>query len=84
VAGIEKEVWVVNYPNIEAVNEADRYQICYWWRFLPAPGLRAFKKSPAEFQKALDEDVIIINRIAERFKELGGFTPEISKSMGWG
>jgi len=73
-----------DYPTIKEVNEADRYQICKWWRFLPSPGFRAVDKSSAEFTKVMDAEKPIMDRIAERFKEMGGFTPEISKAMGWG
>ena len=75
--------WRHGYPTIEAVNKADRYQICYWWRFLPSPGMKAVNKSSAEFTKVLEAEAPIMDRIAERFKEMGGFTPEISKSIGW-
>lgn len=57
------------YPTIEQVNEADRYQICKWYRFLRSAENNA--------------EITIINRIVERSKEFGGFTPEISKSLGW-
>lgn len=57
-------------PTIEEVEKADREQICRWWRFLPPP--------------QTDGEVKIMNRIVERFKDLGGFTPEISKRIGWG
>ena len=57
-------------PTIEEVEKADREQICRWWRFLRSP--------------ETDEEVKAMNRIVERFKELGGFTPEISKRLGWG
>ena len=56
-------------PTIEEVEKADREQICRWWRFLGSP--------------TTDEEVIVMNRIAERFREVGGFTPEISKQIGW-
>lgn len=56
-------------PTMEEVEKADREQICKWWRFLPSP--------------ETDAEVKIMNRISERFDELGGFTPEISKRIGW-
>ena len=56
-------------PTIEEIEKADREQICRWWRFLGSP--------------MTDEEVIVMNRIAERFDEVGGFTPEISKRIGW-
>jgi hypothetical protein len=69
------------YPNIEQVNNASHEQICSWWRFLHSPGLLAIGTS--DFQVILDHEVIIMNRIAERYKELGGMTPAISKHIGW-
>ena len=54
-------------PTIEEVEKADREQICRWWRFLPSKTTR-------------DEQAKIIAKIAERFEELGGFTPETSKN----
>ncbi len=57
------------YPSIKEVNAASRFQICKWWRFLPSP------------KNKLQAEVNI--RLAERFREVGGFTPEISKQIGW-
>lgn len=57
------------YPTLKEIEEADRVQICRWHRFLPL---------------ARDEDQLkVTNRIFERFKELGGMTPQISKLIGW-
>jgi hypothetical protein len=69
------------YPTLEQVEAARHHQICSWYRFLPSPGIRAIYKE--NFQEVLDAEVTIMNRIAERLKELGGFTPGISKSLGW-
>jgi len=57
------------YPTIEEVNKASRLEICRWWRFLPSP----VNKAQAEVNV----------RLAERFKEVGGFTTQISKQLGW-
>lgn len=67
----------MRYPTLEEVNAASRYQICTWWRFLPSPGTKAIDQT--NFTEVMDADVLIMNRIAERFKELGGFNPFI----GW-
>ena len=56
-------------PTMEQVEKADREQICRWWRCLSSP--------------TTDQEVRVMNRIAERFDKLGGFTPEISKRVGW-
>jgi len=58
------------YPDTEQVEAASHYQICKWYRFL---------KSPTS-----DSQVKTMNRIIDRLKKFGGFTPEISKSIGWG
>ena len=60
----------VPYPTMDEVNAADRYAVCRWWRFLKSPDT--------------SEQVAIMDRIAFRYKELGGFTPEISKDLGCG
>ena len=73
----------VRYPSLEQVDAADHEIICYWWRFLPSPGSDAINAPSDVFQKLLDEEVVVMNRIGERLKELGGFTTEISKSIGW-
>ncbi len=71
----------MNYPTIEEVNAATHYQICKWWRFLGGPGLNSIGKP--NFQEVLEREAAVMNRIGERLKEFGGFTPEISKSLGW-
>lgn len=59
----------MSYPTIEEIDAADHEQICRWWRFLP--GVRT------------GTDVRSMNRIAVRLGDLGGFTPELSKKIGW-
>ena len=58
------------YPTLKQVEAADRFIICGWHRFLGSP--------------ANDEQKKILDRICERYGELGGMTPEISKRLGWG
>lgn len=71
---------------MDQVNAADRYTICSWNRFLDSPGMAAINanKSSEECNAAIDAEAIIMDRIVERLEEFGGFTPEISKSLGWG
>lgn len=68
-------------PTLDEINAASHYQICSWYRFLPSPGSSAINKS--NFREVLDAEAFLMNRIVERLKEFGGFTPEISKSLGW-
>ena len=69
------------YPTLEQVNSAKHVQLGYWYRFLPSPGTSAINK--ANFNVLLNKQALIMNRIVERFKELGGMTSEISKKIGW-
>ena len=66
---------------MQEVEKADRYQICKWHRFLPSPGERHIGKE--NYSLVVEREVEINKRLWERFVELGGFTPEISKSIGW-
>ena len=73
----------MTYPTIEEVKNASHEQICRWHRFLPSPGSCAIKKDRYTFHKVLNREAIIMDKICERLKEFGGFTPEISKEIGW-
>jgi len=53
------------------IDEMTQYQMARSWRFSPA-GSVYFKRGP------------IFDYFEKSFKEKGGMTPEISKSIGWG
>ena len=72
----------MNYPSIVEVEAADHIQLCRWWRFLKSPGGRAIGKD--DFNEVLEAEAAIVERIKTRLAEFGGFTPEISKQIGWG
>lgn len=59
----------MKYPTLKEVNQASHLQICKWYRNLPLSSNK--------------EEEVIIDEICNRFDELGGFTPEISKQIGW-
>lgn len=59
----------MQFPTLEQVEAADRFQLCRWHRFLPSA--------------TNEQDHQIQNRIYCRWREAGGFTPEISKAIGW-
>lgn len=61
----------MNYPTLEQVEAANQMTLCCWYRFLPIP------------DNPTDGKLDIINRIFDRVHEGGGFTPEISKAIGW-
>jgi len=56
---------------IEKINQMSQYEMASLWRFAPS-GHPYFDKTKPFF-KVFDK----------RFKQLGGFTPTISKSLGW-
>jgi hypothetical protein len=72
----------MDYPTMEQVEGADLEQICRWYRFLDTPGKKYMGSSAANFEE-IENEVKVINRISERYRQLGGFTPAISKKIGW-
>jgi hypothetical protein len=74
----------MQYPTLEEVETANRILLCSWHRFLHSPGSTSFELDYPYFKVVLEEETRIMKRIEERFKEAGGFTPEISKLLGWG
>lgn len=59
----------LEFPTMEQVENASHEDLARWYRFLLASG---------------KEQQAILDKIAERFKKLGGMTPEISKRIGHG
>lgn len=59
----------MNYPTIEEVDNASKEQLARWYRYLPIGTTL--------------EHLEIVNRVCDRFKESGGWTPELSKTVGW-
>ena len=58
-----------DFPTMEQVEKANREQLARWYRFLPSGYTR-------DQQKVLD-------KVAARFKKLGGMTPAIEKKIGF-
>ena len=71
----------MRYPTLNQVEAADRMQLCCWHRFLESPGWSAVGCENAELE--LNREAAIQDRIQVRLKEAGGFTPQISKEIGW-
>ena len=69
------------YPSIEEVEAADQKQLANWYRFLSSPGSRAVGEP--DFESVLQREKIVMDRICERFAEMGGMNPAISKTIGW-
>lgn len=71
------------YPTLEEVNVASHEQICYWWRFLESPGMSAIDSPREVYDAVARKECEVMNRMGERLRKFGGFTPEISKKIGW-
>jgi hypothetical protein len=59
----------MDYPTEEEVQKGSHEELARWCRFLPSP--------------MTEEQLRVINYTAGRLKTMGGFTPEISKRIGW-
>jgi len=58
-----------SYPTDKEILMANREQLGRWYRILPSP--------------QTDEEVKKINIIYDLFVHMGGWTPELSKKIGW-
>ena len=58
-----------DFPTMDQVEKASREELAKWYRFLPSGDTK--------------EQLRVQDRIAERFKQLGGMTPELSKKIGF-
>ena len=58
-----------HFPTMEEVEKADREQIARWYRFLPS--------------RELPYQQNIMDRIVDRFKNMGGMTPGLSEKIGF-
>lgn len=59
----------LEFPTISQVEKASHEDLARWYRFLLPTG---------------KEQQAILDRISERFKKVGGMTPEISSRIGHG
>lgn len=62
------------YPTIQEVEQADKKQLSFWYRHLPPPGVQAEHYDHEALRKKIAlEEQMVMQRITERFKDLGGF-----------
>lgn len=71
----------MKYPTEKEVEYATREQLGFWYRFLDSPGNSHI--GATDFYVYLEKEGKIMDRICEKFKEMGMFTPELSKKIGW-
>lgn len=75
----------MKYPTEDQVNIATKIQLGTWLRFLPSPGITLLHITDLQkFEEESEKQLDIINLIYYKFyTELGGWTPELSKTIGW-
>ena len=71
----------MNYPTMEEVEGANQEQLCRWYRFLPSPGSKGTTRE--DFEEICNREAQIMTRIFDRWREGGGFTPELNKKIGF-
>jgi len=71
----------MSYPTMEQVEAMSHYDLAVMWRFQGSPGQDAIGKP--NFEEKLQEQLKIQKRAMERFEELGGWNPALSKTVGW-
>ena len=75
----------IPYPTLQEVEEADRYRLGVWYRFLQSPGVNAViaEVDRKSYAVAVDREKAILDRIIIRFDEIGGWDSKLSKEIGW-
>jgi hypothetical protein len=69
------------YPTLDEVKVAGRFQLGWWFRFLPSPGMNWVDNN---FKDNLKREREIMHLIADRFdNEFGGMDSVLSKQLGW-
>jgi len=71
----------VKYPTKKQVEDAGKVQLAKWYRFLPSPGMNYINED--NFHDKLIEEKQVLDYIIERFGDLGGWDPVLSKLVGW-
>jgi hypothetical protein len=69
------------YPTLNEINQASHYELGKWMRFLQSPGLCAAGEK--DFDNVMNREKKLLDRIIERFSEMGGWNPSLSKMVGW-
>jgi hypothetical protein len=71
----------MNYPSLEEVEKASRTEWARWSRHLPSPGQNWLDSE--EYEDKLISESAVLNRILELFQNSGGWTPALSRCVGW-
>lgn len=71
----------MKYPTLKEVENASRETLARWYRFLPSPGWNFAKRK--KFFQNIEKEEQIMKTIVKRFEDMGGFTDELSRKIGW-
>ena len=71
----------LSYPTLEEVESANRLSLGRWFRFLPSPGMDWINDK--DFKEKVKAESKIMERILERFDDLGYMDSTLSKEIGW-
>jgi hypothetical protein len=69
------------FPTMDEVDGANRQQLGRWFRFLPSPGMDW--TNDKDYKEKLAKELNILQRILNRFDDLGGWDARLSKQIGW-
>lgn len=74
----------MKYPTLEEVEKASRLDLGTWMRHLPCAGANTPEgQAPSVAEATRLSEAKVLDRIRERFQELGGWNPILSKAVGW-
>lgn len=71
----------MKYPTQAEIEKASHVQLGTWVRYLPPPGQGAIGQR--DVFKVMKEEQRLQALILMRFGDCGGWTPEVSKDVGW-
>jgi hypothetical protein len=74
---------MLEYPKMENVRTANRLKLAMWARFLPSPGSAWIGQCSVVFDVMHQAEATTLKAILARFNELGGWSPAVSKKLGW-
>ncbi len=82
----------MEYPTMEQAIAANHEQVCVWHRYLPSPGINTIDKyrnipwtqeQQYDIREATDREEAVNNYLFQKWKDGGGFNPELSKKIGF-
>lgn len=74
----------MTYPTDAEIESADHVTLARWYRFLRSPGMSVIDHPNATERERIRVDQMNkLDRIIARFNGAGGWTPAISKTVGW-